>query len=322
VWYNTHPSSPGGCTIETPTEPAPHAAGSLGRWARLRLEPAGRLIALGPAWAVLCGAIASGRLGGDGRDLLTLLLALLLAEPLLGGLWRVVVVSPWEDWAAAAPIGDQDLALPPLPYTAPGSPSARLTAWLSAWLARLGTASGAQLAQAVGELVGLAILALAVAIVLGWPIVALLLVALAIAVVQAIGQRRGWWGTTVWPAIFDLGLAWLIGEGIFRELSLPGSGASLAVAGLYTVAYAGGIALTRGDLRRGLAAFAGAQGLVVVLLIALQRPLYAGAVGLLLVPPLLLASWLGRAGGRGAWLLQGTQLFWLAGMLVAALAIR
>ncbi len=308
-----------GCNV---SGPAPRAAGSLGRWTRLRLEPAGKLIALGPAWAVLCGAIASGRLGGDGRDLLTLLLALLLAEPLLGGLWRVVVESPWEAWAATAPNGDQRLALPPLPYTAPGSPSARLTAWLSDLLARFSTASGAQLAQAVGELVGLAILALAVAIVLGWPIVALLLVAVAIAMVQAIGQRRGWWGTTIWPAIFDLGLAWLIGEGIFRELSLPGSGASLAVAGLYTIAYAGGIALLRGDLRRGLAAFAGAQGLVVALLIALQRPLHAGAVGLLLVPSLLLATWLDRASDGGAWLLQRTQLFWLIGMLVAALAIR
>jgi hypothetical protein len=302
--------------------PAPRTAGSLGRWIRLRLEPAGKLIALGPAWAVLCGAIASGRLGGDGRDLLALLLALLLAEPLLGGLWRVVVASPWEAWAAASPSSDQRLALPPLPYTAPGSPSARLTAWLSAWLARLGTASGAQLAQAVGEMVGLVILALAVAIVLGWQIVALLLVALAIAVVQAIGQRRGWWVTTVWPAIFDLGLAWLIGEGVFRELSLPGSGASLAVAGLYTIAYAGGLALTRGDVRRGLAVFAGAQGLVVALLIALQRPLHAGAVGLLLVPALLLATWLKRTSDGGAWLLQRTQLFWLLGMLVAALAIR
>jgi hypothetical protein len=305
-----------------PTGPAPRAAGGLGRWARLRLESAGRLIALGPAWAVLCGAIASGRLGGDGHDLLTLLLALLLAEPLLGGLWRVVVESPWEAWSAASPTTDQRPALPPLPYTAPGSPSARLTAWLSELLARLSTASGAQLAQAVGELVGLAILALAVAIVLGRQILALLLVALAIAVVQAISQRRGWWGTTIWPAVFDLGLAWLIGEGAFRELSLAGSGASLAVAGLYTIAYAGGIALTRSDFRRGLAAFAGAQGLVAALLIALQRPLYAGAVGLLLVPPLLLASWLPRTGGDGAWLLQRTQFFWLAGMLVAALAIR
>jgi len=296
--------------------------GSLGRWTRLRLEPAGKLIALGPAWAVLCGAIASGRLGGSGRDLLTLALALLLAEPLLGGLWRVIVESPWEAWSAAAPTADQCLALPPLPYTAPGSPSARLTAWLSELLARFRTASGAQLAQAVGELVGLAILALAVAIVLGRPIVALLIVALAIAVVQAIGQRRGWWGTTIWPAIFDLGLAWLIGEEAFRALSLPESGASLAVAGLYTIAYAGGIALAGGDVRRGLAAFAGAQGLVVALLIALQRPLYAGAVGLLLLPPLLLAAWLGRAEGRGAWLLQRTQFFWLAGMLLAALAIR
>jgi len=322
VWYNIYPIRQGGCTIETPSGPAPRTVGGLGRWTRLRLEPAGRLIALGPAWAVLCGAVASGRLGGDGRDLLTLLLALLLAEPLLGGLWRVIVESPWEAWAAAAPIGDQDLALPPLPYTAPGSPSARLTAWLSALLAHFRTASGAQLAQAVGELVGLAILALAVAIMLGWQIVALLLVALAIAVVQAIGQRRGWLGTTVWPAIFDLGLAWLIGEGIFRELSLPGSGASLAVAGLYTIAYAGGIALTRGAPRRGLAAFAGAQGLVVALLIALQRPLYAGALGLLLVPPLLLAPWLNRTSAGGAWLLQRTQLFWLLGMLVAALAIR
>jgi len=302
--------------------PASRAAGSLGRWARLRLEPAGRLIALGPAWAVLCGAIASGWLGGDGRDLLTLLLALLLAEPLLGGLWRVVVESPWEAWPAASPGDDQRLALPPLPYTAPGSPSARLTAWLSELLARFSTASGAQLAQAVGELVGLMILALAVAIVLGRPIVVLLLAALAIAVVQAIGQRRGWPGTSLWPAIFDLGLAWLIGEGIFRELRLPGSGASLAVAGLYTIAYAGGLALTRGDVRRGLAAFAGAQGLVVALLIALQRPLPAGAVGLLLVPALLLATWLNRTSDGGAWLLQRTQLFWLLGMLVAALAIR
>jgi hypothetical protein len=271
---------------------------------------------------VLCGALASGRLGGNGRDLLTLTLALLLVEPLLGGLWRVIVESPWEAWSAASPGSDQRPALPPLPYTAPGSPSARLTAWLSELLARLSTASGAQLAQAVGELVGLAILALAVAIVLGRQILALLLVALAIAVVQAISQRRGWWGTSIWPAVFDLGLAWLIGEGAFRELSLAGSGASLAVAGLYTIAYAGGIALTRSDFRRGLAAFAGAQGLVAALLIALQRPLYAGAVGLLLVPPLLLASWLPRTGGDGAWLLQRTQFFWLAGMLVAALAIR
>jgi hypothetical protein len=88
------------------------------------------------------------------------------------------------------------------------------------------------------------------------------------------------------------------------------------------LASAGGIALTRGDLRRGLAAFAGAQGLVVALLIALQQPLYAGAVGLLLVPSLLLAPWLNRTSDGGTRLLQCTQLFWLIGMLVAALAIR
>jgi hypothetical protein len=62
---------------------------------RLDFRPGSNLSWVGSALAVVAGALASHRLGPDASSLLTLILALLLADPLLGGLWNVLVFTDW-----------------------------------------------------------------------------------------------------------------------------------------------------------------------------------------------------------------------------------
>ena len=83
---------------------------------------------VGSALAVVAGALASHRLGLDAASLLTLILALLLADPLLGGLWNVLVSA---DWAAPWRESPSLATLPPLPHVLAGSPAHRVSEWLA-----------------------------------------------------------------------------------------------------------------------------------------------------------------------------------------------
>ena len=69
----------------------------VGRWLALELRPTRPLTWLGPSWAVLCGAVASGGLLPRGQSVLLLIFSLLLGDVLLGA-WRALWLQPdWRD---------------------------------------------------------------------------------------------------------------------------------------------------------------------------------------------------------------------------------
>jgi hypothetical protein len=118
-------------------------------------------------------------------------------------------------------------------------------------------------------------------------------------------------------AILEMGFAWLAGHIAFGPLTWW----SCLVAAFYTVAYHSCLKLARNNGKPSLILLKVSQAAVIVLLIFLRQPVVAGVVGLLLLPQMLLQPFLGQ-GEVELWYLRRTRPFLMAGMLLAALAIR
>ncbi len=271
---------------------------------------------LGPAWAALCGAVASGWLTLSGQNLLVLLIALFLADALWGTLWHLLAERDWfvsSNWRSQA----QEASLTALPYTAPGSPSHRIFSrlgqklawWRAVFWPRQGSA-----------LLGLAValpLTLVLAVIVGRRVIILTTAALAIMVLALLRTRRHSVPPLSLRAILEMGLAWLAGHTAFAPLTLR----SFLLATLYTVAYHNCLKLATNSGKRSLTLLKASQAAVITLLIFLRQPVMAGVVGLLLLPQMLLQPFLDQ-GQVGLWYLRRTRPFLMAGMLLAALAIR
>ena len=98
---------------------------ALGPLMKLEVRVSRPLTWLGPAWAALCGAVASGWLTLSGENLLFLLIALFLADALWGTLWHLIAERDWFVSANYSPQA-QGGSLTGLPYTAKGSSSHRV----------------------------------------------------------------------------------------------------------------------------------------------------------------------------------------------------
>jgi hypothetical protein len=105
----------------------------------------------------------------------------------------------------------------------------------------------------------------------------------------------------------------LIGHTAFCSLDLV----SFLLASFYTGAYYARLVLASGGLPN-LFFLNGSQALVISLLILLNRPIPAGIVGMLLLPQMMLQPFLRK---EGLWYLHRTQMFLMASMAIAALAI-
>ncbi|MGA9348981.1 MAG: hypothetical protein WBW48_09265 [Anaerolineae bacterium] len=284
----------------------------LGPLTKLEVRITRPLTWLGPAWAALCGAVASGWLTLSGQNLLVLMIALFLADALWGTLWHVIAERDWfvsSHWPSQA----QEFSLTVLPYTAPGSPSHRLGRRLAWWRAvfwpRLSSA-----------LLGLAVvlpLTLILAVILGQRAIILTSAALAIMVLALLRARRHSAPPLSLRAILEMGFAWLAGHTAFAPLTLW----SFLLATCYTVAYHSCLTLAKDSGKHSLTLLKVSQAAVIALLIFLRQPVIAGVAGLLLLPQMLLQPFLGRDGVE-LWYLQRTRPFLMAGMLLAALAIR
>ena len=271
---------------------------------------------LGPAWAALCGAVASGWLTLSGQNLLVLLIALFLADALWGTLWHLLAERDWfvsSNWRSQA----QEASLTALPYTAPGSPSHRIFSrlgqklawWRAVFWPRQGSA-----------LLGLAValpLTLVLAVIVGRRVIILTTAALAIMVLALLRTRRHSVPPLSLRAILEMGLAWLAGHTAFAPLTLR----SFLLATLYTVAYHNCLKLATNSGKRSLTLLKVSQAAVIALLVFLKQPVVAGVVGLLLLPQMLLQPFLDQ-GEVELWYLRRTRPFLMAGMLLAALAIR
>lgn len=308
-------------------ETTPGAGASLGRLLDLSLRPARRLTWFGPSWALLCGAVASGGLGLSKLAVLRLLVAFVLAEPILGAVYRVTVSglahARLPGRAAPGPLG-AETRLPRLPFTQPGSPSARLVAGLEALLAGWVRPTWSLVRLSVLELGLLLLVASALALLLGERVFAITLASLAVVLAQAwLWGRRGQESLGL-LAVFDFSLPWLVGYFSFRpDPSLaPGHfRALLASLGLYSLIYLACVGLRAGKPQGpGLIAIFILQLVAAACLLTFGSPLLAVTVVLLLYGQAILAPALIKTDNR-SWYLTEAQYYLMGSLLAASLAV-
>jgi hypothetical protein len=269
---------------------------------------------LGPAWAALCGALASGSSDWQGEGWLKLAVLVLLVDVGWGGLWAALGSSDWaatlvrwREWRAGDPVAA-------IPYTLPGSPGDRISRWagqLRAWWREVfwvecGVAFSAVLVALLVTLV--------LATLLGADVLLLSLAALALMQLGLVWEGGRGVISPTWDAFIGVALPWMAGHMLFSG-SLP------LLSGTVAFAFALAWGMTwRADGRGECALGFGAQLLLFLLLVALRRPLAAGGLVFLFVPQLALRQWLGR-GLPVSWYVRHTRPWLMLAMLVAAWAL-
>jgi hypothetical protein len=298
----------------------------VGRIIQLRLYPIRPLWSLGPGWAAVSGALAVGSLVFSSEILLKLLLVWLLADPVLGTLWDLSVgdASSSEQKGICRRLLTARLpATVPflrfLPYTQPGSPGRRFAQRLSRlrlwWQATFRPEAGREFTALVIAL-GLALLLGAF---LGRNALVLVLFSIALSWLAALSQKRDVardsmpQGTsrrdieTLWYALGEFSIPWLIGAGVIGRPSL----AVIALGVCYTITYFGLI-----QYGRKFRLIGSSQAITALLLAGLRHPLASGAVAIVLIP-----QWGLHVRAVSGSYLRGVQLFVILSMLIAALAI-
>jgi hypothetical protein len=264
------------------------------------------------AWAALCGVVASGQMRLNAQSLLLLLLVFFLVDPILGGIWRLVVSPYWFAPSTGDHLSREEIPSKSLPYTSAGSPGYRASRWLARVLARWRKDFRPKLLSLILTLA----MAIILASLMGRLVTLLTLAALVLmAVVLFSYHQRGAISFSL-RAILELGLPWLIGHLAFGSLNWE----SVVFALAYTVAYYARFVLLNGRQRTATRLLNGSQIAAVALLIIVKEPILAGIAGLLLLPQLLLQPFLWR-GKVEWWYLQRSQPWLMAGMLTTVLAI-
>jgi hypothetical protein len=263
---------------------------------------------IGPAWAVLAGALASGAPLIGNAVPLRMVGAAILADSAWGVLWRLTAA---DDADRANQLAEDDH----LPYFQPQSPAGRALGMLH------DIAPGASWRDLTTALVLTGVLGLllgASALVLS--AVAYVVILWAWALARAGKQPAGC------DALLNVGLPWLLGLILARDALQGPGGVPLILPGVVM-----GVAFTalqwgarRAYLSRGIRMFAVwlGQAAVVVALIGVQQPWALVLVAALLLPPMM---WLWRSrtmamGVEGA--LRQSGPWWLAAMLLSAVALR
>lgn len=273
---------------------------------------------LGPIWAVLCGAVASGWLAARWQTLLFLLLAAFVADPLWGALWVLVAEADWLLVLDGRRLPVRGERVPVLPYTAPGSPGQRFAFWLGrvhVWVReefapRLG-------GQVIGLTVVLPLLAV-LSVVLGRQAVTLSLAALGTALWALLVRTPDRPPSRWLQAVMEMGLPWLLGHGVLTAFTAR----SALIALCYTIVYGVALGLPLAVDQRALFLLNGGQVATLSLLVLWRQPVAATVGGLLLLTQMAAQTHLDDSATRVEWYLRWTQPLLLAGMLVAALAVR
>lgn len=295
-----------------------------GRLVTLVVDQAGSRVWLGPAWAILCGAVASGGLTIAWRTPVFLLLGAILADSVLGSVWglaRLEVRVPRRKKKGSGIQGEQVAGRG-------GSPGGVVIRLLDSGVGRLARWASRTWPRATGSILGwgfLSLLALLISSVLGSVPLGLTVLALGLAAWRLArppgeGVLSGMLATCVLA-----GLPWLMGWAAFRNLQLGVNelrplGQALVWAAAYAMAFHAYRLLGRQSLARGANLLTVAHLSAVVLLIVIRQPILAGAVALLLVPQLMLQPALLRF-GQGVWYLKRVQLFTMLAMVVTAMAM-
>jgi hypothetical protein len=278
---------------------------------KLRIWLAKYPLAMAPAWAVLAGALAAGRLHWRREDGLQLLGALLLADGLWGQLWALLV--PEE--GSVAP----ETALPggvaaPVPYSSPQSPLSRFWRWLT-------FPGGSREGVSPVEVWRAAVLALLSTVALAWLLGPIAMAMTALSLLDAVLARflraTGPMRALV-QAIFEIGLPWLLALRLFGEGGWHAG--PLAVASGFVLVQAGAQVL---PARSGRWLITLGQLAPLVWLLTADKPLMAGALAIVLLAPLAAQPWLVLDDERESYSRSFHRLtgpWWLAGMLLAGWA--
>jgi hypothetical protein len=246
---------------------------------------------VGPAWAVLCGTLASSNWRFAPASIARLFLTAFLAQVLWIG-WRTgLVETNWRTVIGTYPVPAPGTLTSTLPYLLPGSPAGRalrLGDRLLRWRHTLPFGYHSTLI-AIGALPPLI---LSLSALIDWRVTALSLAAIALALIE---WRVSWHGNThrALCAGTEIGLSWLAGHVIWAPLKPL----SLVFACCYAIAYQGMLAhLDPRTSRHRLGELAFLEigqlaALVAVMLTATSGALLAGTIiGLLLAPQVLLLN--------------------------------
>ncbi len=283
----------------------------VGRWLALDLRPTRPLTFLGPSWAVICGAVASGGLTLRAQTVIFLVFAILLGDVLLGA-WRSLwLQSDWRDALRRA------AANTPTWFLA----SDEASRWR---IVRVWRQSARRVrffrtviwpvidADMVGMLM-LGVLALSVASVLGLLPVVLTLVAMVIALIE--GQidvsHRIWLKT-----LLEFALPWLIAQSAFGSFSAL----SLFFTLVFTLVYRGLLGLSAAREDRWIVWNNLAQLVAALVLFASNAPAVAGLIALGLLAQVLWQSRY-RVNRDGRAYVQRVQSYVLVAMLATSLAL-
>lgn len=290
--------------------------GRLGRALLLRFDAGQPLTALSPAWAALCGLLVSGAMRLDARTLVLSVLLLLLVEPMMGGLWELVVNTSAVTDRQEVTGGERET--PPLwtfPYMRAGSAGHRLataaanlvTRWRQRGWDTVACVVTFVFALALGSILGQAVLGV-------------------VAAVLALAARLRWqtgMAARLSQTVYDLLLPWLMGMVALGQIAEQGArfyrwGFVLTV--LYALAYVACLTLADESETAAVLVLDGAQLAVLALLLNRQQTLAVWLFGLCLVGQLAAHPEL-LAGGRGAAYLRRSAPYIVVGMLVAAIAL-
>jgi hypothetical protein len=296
----------------------------VGHITQLRLRPIRPLWSVGPGWAVIGGAIASGGLALAPQALFSLVLTWLLADAVLGVVWDLGAgdTAPGGKggiWRAllTAHLPDSAPALRFLPYTQPASPgrhlAERLSRWRRWWQETFSPQSGAEFAALVAAL-GLALL---VGTVLGRDALALTLLSIALSWLAALAHKserpaaRN--AVTLWHTLGSFGIPWLLGS---LALGRP-TWVVIALGSCYAITYFG-LAHQAARTAPAFRLIGASQVAAILLLAGLRYPLAAGAAAILLLPQWGLHTW---AADHSVVLLRRIQPFVVLSLLIATWAV-
>ena len=305
----------------------------VGHITQLRLRPIRPLWSVGPGWAAIGGAVASGGFALAPQTLLGLVLAWLLTDAVLGVVWDLGVgdTAPGGKggiWRAllTARLPDSAPALRFLPYTQPASPgrrlAERLSLWRRWWQETFSPQAGAEFAALVAAL-GLALLLGAI---LGRDALALTLLSIVLSWLAALAhksERATSQGVvTLWHTLGGFGIPWLLGSLALGRATWV----VIALGSCYAITYFGLAHQATGEALRPQAAsgfrLIGASQIAAVLLLAgLRHPLAAGAAAILLLPQWGLHTWAADHPTASGAFLRSIQPFVVLSLLIAAWAV-
>jgi hypothetical protein len=281
---------------------------------------------LGPTWAVLCGAVASGRLELAWRVPLMVLLAVVLADPVLGSVWTLAtdIGKRRLPQRRRGNPGNQS-SMMALPYTAPGSVGHRASSFVARTATRWRSTIWPQVGSLVVGLGFLSLVALLMAAVLGRGPLVVTVVALGVAAAALLDARSRATVRAGVASCFLAGLPWLIGYTALSGATLEKQGPVALVQvlvwpALYAMSWYAYRSLGEQRSYKGALLLSLAHVLAVALLVVVRQPLMAGAVAVFLLPQLLLQPELLRV-GDGLWYLRRAQVFTMCAMMAIAVAV-